>query len=282
MDDIKQKRTQREANNAAMGIKVDVDFQAMVETQQENVSEMQPVSHRHFIDQLSESLTDTLCFLFQHIPADQLKINVLIKKRPIFEKELASGEIDVISVSNPSVIVHDCKYKVDGITKFIDNQSFEFDNTFSELETNEELYRFSVEPILDLVFNTGTITIFAYGQTGSGKTFTMQGLQNLAVQDLFERGIDYWQNNQRNFAVTVSMYEIYGGKVYDLLNNHEVLKILEDRNQKIQIQGLAEHFVSSEEQIIDLINQGNGVRTTHATKSNDTSSRSHAVCQIKI
>mmetsp|Transcript_13053 Transcript_13053/g.17612 ORF Transcript_13053/g.17612 Transcript_13053/m.17612 type:complete len:83 (+) Transcript_13053:980-1228(+) len=82
----------------------------------------------------------------------------------------------------------------------------------------------------------------------------MQGLQNLAVQDLFERGIDYWQNDQRNFAVTVSMYEIYGGKIYDLLNNHEVLKILEDRNQKIQIQGLAEHFVSSEDQIIDLIN----------------------------
>ena len=43
------------------------------------------------------------------------------------------------------------------------------------------------------------------------------------------------------------MYEIYGGKIYDLLNNHEILKILEDKNQKIQIQGLAEHFVSSEE-----------------------------------
>ena len=126
--------------------------------------------------------------------------------------------------------MHDCKYKVDGITKFIDNQSFEFDNTFSQDESNDELYRYSVEPILDLVFNTGVITIFAYGQTGSGKTFTMQGLQNLAVQDLFERGIDYWQNDQRNFAVTVSMYEIYGGKIYDLLNNHEILKILEDKN----------------------------------------------------
>ena len=78
-------------------------------------------------------------------------------------------------------------------------------------------------------------TIFAYGQTGSGKTFTMNGLQELAVADLFERGIHYWQNQQRNFAVTVSMYEIYGGKVYDLLNNHEPLKILEDKNQKIQI-----------------------------------------------
>lgn len=107
------------------------------------------------------------------MPAEQLKINVCIKKRPIFQNELAAGEIDVISVSNPRVIVHDCKYKVDGITKFIDNQNFTFDNSFSENESNEELYRFSVEPILDLVFNTGTITIFAYGQTGSGKTFTM-------------------------------------------------------------------------------------------------------------
>ena len=65
---------------------------------------------------------------------------------------------------------------MDGITKFIDNSVFEFDNAFSNDESNEELYNYSVEPILDLVFNSGTITIFAYGQTGSGKTYTMQGL----------------------------------------------------------------------------------------------------------
>lgn len=47
MDDIKKKRTLREENNAALGIKVDVDFQAMVEQQQENVSLMQPVSERN-------------------------------------------------------------------------------------------------------------------------------------------------------------------------------------------------------------------------------------------
>ena len=169
----------------------------------------------------------------QHRAGDTLKINVCVKKRPIFQQELEKGEIDVVSCSNPKIICHEAKYKVDGITKYIDNQSFEFDNTFSHDESNEELYHYSLEPILDLVFNTGTITIFAYGQTGSGKTFTMQGLQNLAVQDLFERGIDYWQNDQRNFAVTVSMYEIYGGKLYDLLNNHEQLKLMEDKNQKI-------------------------------------------------
>ena len=72
--------------------------------------------------------------------------------------------------------MHENKFKVDGITKYIENQEFEFDNAFAEDESNEDFYAYSISPILDLVFNTGTITIFAYGQTGSGKTYTMQGL----------------------------------------------------------------------------------------------------------
>lgn len=40
--------------------------------------------------------------------------------------------------------------------------------------------------------------------------------------------------------------------------------------------------MQSEHEILNLINFGSSVRTTHATKANDTSSRSHAVCQIKV
>ena len=178
--------------------------------------------------------------------------------------------------------VHECKYKVDGVTKVVENSEFTFDNSFSHLESNEELYEYSVKPILDLVFNQGIVTVFAYGQTGSGKTFSMQGLQESAIKDLFDRGVTYFQEHKRNFTVTISMFEIYGGKVYDLLNNHEQLKILEDKNQKIQIHGLKEQFVQSEEEILNLISFGNSVRTTHATKANDTSSRSHCICQIKV
>jgi len=117
-----------------------------------------------------------LTLFIQHIPADQLKICVCVKKRPIFQREMENGEIDVVSVSNPMLTVHECRYKVDGITKFIENQNFQFDNTFSCTESTEDLFEYSLRPILDNVFNTGTITIFAYGQTGSGKTFCMQGL----------------------------------------------------------------------------------------------------------
>ena len=73
------------------------------------------------------------------------------------------GEIDTVSCSNPSVIVHECKYKVDGVTKYIDNQDFVFDNTFSHEESNEDLYFYSIRPILDLAFNSGIVTVFAYG-----------------------------------------------------------------------------------------------------------------------
>lgn len=111
-----------------------------------------------------------------HISADQLKICVCVKKRPIFANELSNGEIDCVSASNPLITVHECKYKVDGITKFVDNSEFLFDNSFSHQESNEDLYEYSIKPILDLVFNQGIVTVFAYGQTGSGKTFTMQGL----------------------------------------------------------------------------------------------------------
>jgi kinesin family protein 2/24 len=153
------------------------------------------------------------------------------------------GEIDCVSCSNPSLIVHECKYKVDAITKYIENSEFLFDNSFGHDETNEDLYMFSIKPIIDLVFNQGIVTVFAYGQTGSGKTYTMNALQEFAIKDLFDKGVDYFQNHSRNFTVTIAMYEVYGGKIYDLLNNHEVLKILEDKNNKIQVAGLKEQFV---------------------------------------
>ena len=99
MEQMKNDRNQRVALNEAQGWKVDADFQALVEAQKENVP-----------------------FMRQHTTGDgDCKINVVIKKRPIFQEELQKGEIDVVSCSNPKITVHDCKYKVDGITKFIDN-----------------------------------------------------------------------------------------------------------------------------------------------------------------
>ena len=46
-------------------------------------------------------------------------ICTLVRKRPLFDKEYNRGEMDVVSSSNPRVVIHEPKIKVDGITKYI-------------------------------------------------------------------------------------------------------------------------------------------------------------------
>ena len=45
--------------------------------------------------------------------------------------------MDAVSAANPKMRVHECKYRVDGITKYIENHDFQFDNAFSDLESND-------------------------------------------------------------------------------------------------------------------------------------------------
>ena len=83
-------------------------------------------------------------------------------------------------------------------------------------------------------------------------------------------------------SYSISFFEIYGGRLFDLLNNRAPLALLEDANQKIQVQGLEERITNSPDDMMKVIEYGHGVRTTCATTSNDTSSRSHAICTIII
>ena len=99
----------------------------------------------------------------------------------------------------------------------------------------------------------------------------MKGIQEDTVKDIFEMMPEELQ-------LTVSFFEIYGGKCYDLLNNKAPLAILEDKNNNIQVQGLVEKPAFNAQELLQLMDYGNSVRTTHKTEANDTSSRSHAIC----
>ena len=80
----------------------------------------------------------------------------------------------------------------------------------------------------------------------------------------------------------MSFYEIYGGRVYDLLNKGKRVQILEDGNNNVQIQGILEREARNPQEMHEIIEYGHEARTTHATVANNTSSRSHAICQIYI
>ena len=210
-----------------------------------------------------------------HSTSDQHKIFVCVRKRPIFQKEIQNGEIDCITALNPKVCVYDCKMKIDGITKYIDANEFYFDNVFNEYEDTNLLYNCSVKPAIKLLLQGGVVTCFAYGQTGSGKTFTMKGIQDSAIDSLFSEFED-------KFEFYVSFFEIYSGRLYDLLNNRNKVMALEDKNQKVQIFGLEQKKVSTPQEMKDVVEYANTMRTTHNTVTNETSSRSHAICNFVI
>ena len=216
-----------------------------------------------------------------HIEVGNSKIFVVVRKRPLSKKEQLNGEIDNISCNNPKITVHECKIKVDGITKYLEDHHFYFDNTFAENESTQEIYDYTVGPMIEMVLNRGIVTCFAYGQTGSGKTYTMKGIQNLAIDHLFEECRNSY-GDENNLSFYISFFEIYGGRLYDLLNNKNKLQVLDDQNGKTQIYGLQEIEASTPDEMRMIIDKGNSVRTTHNTVTNATSSRSHAICNIII
>ncbi|KAH6781406.1 ATP binding microtubule motor family protein [Perilla frutescens var. hirtella] len=207
------------------------------------------------------------------------KIKVVVRKRPLNKKELAKNDEDIIETSLNSLVVHETKLKVD-LTEYMEKHEFVFDAVLNEEVSNDEVYRETVEPIVPIIFQRTKATCFAYGQTGSGKTFTMKPLPLKAVRDIL-RLIHHTYRNQ-GFQLFVSFFEIYGGKLYDLLSDRKKLCMREDGKQQVCIVGLQEYRVVDVETVKELIERGNATRSTGTTGANEESSRSHAILQLSV
>lgn len=72
--------------------------------------------------------------------------------------------------------------------------------------------------------------------------------------------------------------EIYNEKVYDLLNDRSELKIKELPGGDVNVGD--GQLVRSEDEIINLVDNGNVFRKVAETNMNVQSSRSHAILQI--
>ncbi|XP_066298857.1 kinesin-like protein KIF2A isoform X5 [Branchiostoma lanceolatum] len=224
-------------------------------------------------------------------PIEDHQICVCVRKRPLNKKEMAKKEVDVITTPDKhNTVVHECKLKVD-LTKYLENHTFRFDYSFDDSASNETVYRYTAKPLVETIFERGMATCFAYGQTGSGKTHTMggdfkgkdqdtsKGIYALAARDVFKLLNSAAYKNQ-DLIVGCSFFEIYGGKVFDLQNKKHKLRVLEDGKQQVNIVGLTEKHVTTVDDVLKLITEGNRTRTSGTTSANQHSSRSHAVFQM--
>lgn len=219
------------------------------------------------------------------------KICVCVRKRPLNQREAEIKEVDVVTIPCSGVVmVHEARQKLD-LTRYLEHQTFRFDHAFDDGATNESVYQHTAQPLVETIFRGGMATCFAYGQTGSGKTHTMggdlsgkkqdstKGIYAMAARDVFFL-LQEPTYKMLELQVFGAFFEIYWGKVYDLLNWKNRLRVLEDSNQQVQVVGLLEQEVICVEDVLKLIEIGNRCRTSGQTSANSHSSRSHAVFQI--
>jgi kinesin family protein 2/24 len=216
-------------------------------------------------------------------------IQVVVRKRPMSDKEVSSGDSDIVSMDRARAKVTICeqRLKVD-LTKYTQYHDFTYDHCFDESAQNDEIYELCVRPLLDTLLSSGKATCFGYGQSGSGKTHTLlgsetasgarTGLYAMAVRDLF----DTLRTVPQPTRVIVSFFEIYGSKLFDLLAERKQILCREDGKQKVNIVGLRRVECASAELLLRLISAGNEMRQTGSTGANNDSSRSHAILSIDV
>jgi len=220
------------------------------------------------------------------------RISVCVRVRPLNKKEINRKELSVTTIPTADkIMIHEPKKHVD-LSKYLENHAFRFDYTFNDECNNQMVYYYTAKPLVQCIFDGGMATCFAYGQTGSGKTHTMggdftlgkqqdtnSGIYALAAQDVFTL-LEQPKYKAKNLELHASFFEIYSGKVFDLLNKKTRLRVLEDGKQQVQVVGLEEVRVTKLDQVLQLITQGTKCRTSGQTSANAHSSRSHAVFQL--
>ena len=182
------------------------------------------------------------------------------------------------------MIVKHYRTKVD-LTKFIEEHHFTFDNVFDSDKDNQQIYQDCVLPLVVEAFKGAKTTCFAYGQTGSGKTFTMMGTSDGSVPGLYLLAafdVVHLLDQYEDLELYLSFYEIYCGKLFDLLNKREEIICREDAKQKVNIVGLTEKQITQTEDIMTNISMGLQSRTSGQTGANADSSRSHAILQMQL
>ncbi|CAK9117592.1 unnamed protein product [Durusdinium trenchii] len=215
--------------------------------------------------------------------AEQCRVRVYVRKRPLFEYEKEEEEFDVATALGRKIVIHNCLTKADLRSLFISHMGFQFAHAFAESVSEDEVYRHCAADavvVMAMMMWIGLLlqvqhmlagkvaTVFMFGQTGSGKTHTMSGLFRRAAQHIF----------RSESSVTLTAFEIAGKVMRDLLDqSSKELKIREDKSGKTQILGLQGSDISSPDALLSGLTQAQGGRATRATQVNETSSRSHAV-----
>uniref|UniRef100_A0AAQ4RAG6 Kinesin-like protein n=1 Tax=Gasterosteus aculeatus aculeatus TaxID=481459 RepID=A0AAQ4RAG6_GASAC len=210
------------------------------------------------------------------VPAE-CNIKVLCRFRPLNQSEIVRGDHFIPKFQGDDTVL-------------VGGKSYAFDRVFPTNTTQEQVYNTCAKQIVKDVLGGYNGTIFAYGQTASGKTHTMEGKLHdphqmgiipRIAEDIFNHIFAMDENLE--FHIKVSYFEIYMDKIRDLLDVTKTnLSVHEDKNRVPFVKGCTERFVSSPDEVMDVIDEGKAARHVAVTNMNEHSSRSHSIFLINI
>lgn len=154
-----------------------------------------------------------------------------------------------------------------------------------------DIFDFSIRPTVDDILNGYNGTVFAYGQTGAGKSYTMmgsdidddigKGIIPRMIEQIFASILTSPSNIE--YTVRVSYMEIYMERIRDLLvPQNDNLPVHEEKARGVYVKGLLEVYVSSVQEVYEVMRRGGAARAVAATNMNQESSRSHSIFVITV
>ncbi|XP_071691277.1 kinesin-like protein NACK1 isoform X2 [Rutidosis leptorrhynchoides] len=205
------------------------------------------------------------------------KIVVTVRLRPLNKREqLAKDNVSWECIDDHSIV-----YKPLANERVIQPASFTFDKVFGPATVTESVYEEGVKTVALSALMGINATIFAYGQTSSGKTYTMRGITEKAVNDIYKHIL---QTPERDFRIKISGLEIYNENVRDLLNSESGpnLRLRDDPEKGTLVEKLVEETATDDQHLRSLISVCEAQRQVGETALNDTSSRSHQIIRLTI
>ncbi|KAK4424100.1 Kinesin-like protein KIN-7F [Sesamum alatum] len=209
-------------------------------------------------------------------PGTEEKILVLVRLRPLSEKEIARSEVaDWECINSTTILYRNSLQERSGLPT-----AYSFDRVFRGDCRTREVYDEGIKDIVLSVLGGINSTVFAYGQTSSGKTYTMNGITEYAVADIY----DYIQKHEeRAFVLKFSAMEIYNEVVRDLLSTDNTpLRLLDDPERGTIIEKLTEETLRDRNHLKELLSICEAQRQIGETSLNETSSRSHQILRLTI
>lgn len=169
--------------------------------------------------------------------------------------------------------------------------AFTFDRVFDMASRQTDVFDYSIRPTVDDILNGYNGTVFAYGQTGAGKSYTMMGsdIDDVDGKGIIPRIVEQIFTNilaspgNIEYTVRVSYMEIYMERIRDLLApQNDNLPVHEEKNRGVYVKGLLEIYVSSVQEVYEVMRRGGMARAVAATNMNQESSRSHSIFVITV